>query len=739
MIAQELEENIQFAFRDARDRNLEYVTVEHLVLVLLDSREVIPMLKALGANRRSLREDLERYLQQVPRHSRGEVEPRPTPGFQRVIRRAIEQAKEGGSKAVTGINVLYSVHHEPESYSSRILDRRSVTRAGVSSWMRRRLESSMERPSKIQEVADEEEELTTNLSLAAAEGKIERPFCRRDIVDAVLRVLLRKYKCNPVLVGEPGVGKTAIVHTIAHEALGNDVPKALSGLAIHEVNVASLVAGTKYRGDFEARLKKLIATLAQKPGALLFIDEIHTLVGAGSVSGGTLDAANILKPALVNGTLRCIGATTQAEFTRVFAKDAALTRRFQKIDVAEPSTDEAVTILREFKPRLENHHGIPIGDGSIEASVRLSDRYISSRCLPDKAIDLLDEAGASAALDGEPGTITPALLRRTVAKISGMPPDAVGRDERKDLRNLERLLSRSVFGQQEAVDILAPAVRRARFGISEPGKPIGSFLFAGPTGVGKTEMAKALAEALGVKLLRFDMSEHMERHTVSRLIGAPPGYVGFEQQGMLTDRISQHPHCVLLLDEIEKAHPDIFNILLQVMDYGSLTDNFGVKADFRHAVIIMTTNAGAQEWAKNPLGFSENEVKTDESAAIDRLFAPEFRNRLNAVVHFSPLPRQVARKIVTSEIAKVATRLLTDRGIKLTVSSRMLKWLLDNGLSESFGARPLKRLLETKILDAIADEESRSEIKHGSIISIDLAGEDEVKVERLEEAAADVA
>ena len=733
MIAQELEENIQHAFRDARDRRLEYVTVEHLVLILLDSREVAPMLRHIGANRRAIRSDLERYLQQIPRLSREDIEPRPTPGFQRLIRRAIEHAKDGGIKAVTGINVLYSVHLEPDSYTSRTLERRNVTREQVSRWLRRRLESRIEKAETQQQGAsEEEEELTMNLSLAAAEGRLERPYCRSEIVESVLRVLLRKYKCNPVLVGEPGVGKTAIVHTIAHGALGDGFPQNLGGLAIHEVNVASLVAGTKYRGDFEARLKKLIATVSKKPDTLLFIDEIHTLVGAGSVSGGTLDAANILKPALVNGTLRCIGATTQAEYTRVFAKDSALTRRFQKIEVPEPSEDETITILREFKPRLEEHHKIPIGEGAIEASVRLSSRYLSNRALPDKAIDLLDEAGASASLAGNFREISPDLLRQTVAKISGMPPEAVGRDERRDLRNLERTLSGNVFGQQEAVKTLAPAVRRARLSISEPGKPVGAFLFSGPTGVGKTEMAKALAESLGIKLLRFDMSEHMERHTVSRLIGAPPGYVGFEQQGQLTEKVSQHPHCVLLLDEIEKAHSDIFNILLQVMDYGSLTDNMGVKADFRHVVIIMTTNAGAESWEKNPLGFSEGERKGEELSSIERLFSPEFRNRLNAVISFSPLSRQVSRKVVANEISKVETRLLTERGIKLTVTQSLRKWLLDNGLSTVFGARPLKRLIDSKVLDAIADEEARKEIKPGSEVIIDIDGDDRIKVERLE-------
>ena len=730
MIAQELEENIQFAFKDARDRQLEYVSVEHLVFALLDSREVIPMLKALGTDRRSLQQSLENYLEsRIPRMSNLEAEPRPTPAFSRVIRRALNHAREGGIKSVTGVNVLLSVHHEPESFAARFLERYGVTKAKVNNWLRRQQETLKHKTAESPETSDDDE-LTVNLTAAAAAGRLEQPYCRQAIVDAVLRVLCRKYKSNPVLVGEPGVGKTAIVHTIAHYALKTGLPKALTNLKIHEVNVSSLVAGTKYRGDFEARVKKLIASMAKQPGTLLFIDEIHTLVGAGSVSGGALDAANILKPALVNGSLRCIGATTYVEYARVFARDAALSRRFQKIDVPEPDHAEATTILREFKSRLEAHHGIPIDSAAIGAAVRLSDRYLTSRSLPDKAIDLLDEAGATAAMAGTPERITTELLDKTVAAISGMPAEAINRDERKELRNLERHLQRNVFGQQQAINVLAAAVRRARLGITNPGKPVGSFLFAGPTGVGKTELAKSLAAALGVKLLRFDMSEHMERHSVSRLIGAPPGYVGFEQHGLLTEQVARHPHCVLLLDEIEKAHPDIFNILLQVMDYGSLTDNVGARADFSHAVIIMTTNIGAIAWEAPPLGFGEAESGGEELTAINRLFTPEFRNRIDSIVRFAPLARTVARKVVTRELTKIATRLLTERGVKLVVSNALRKWLLDNGLSKSLGARPLQRLIDTKIVDAIVDEETRKPIKPGTKLQLDYTTDGTVVVTR---------
>ena len=752
MIAQELEENIQFAFRDARDRQLEYVTIEHLVLVLLDSREITPMLNQIMADRRTLRSDLEAFLEsRVPQMHpslQQQREPRPTPGFSRVIRRAISHAQEGGIKSVNGINVLASVHHEPESFAARFLDKHGATRIRISSWLRANTgkgsgpyppastrhshSSSGSTPSMAQPAAEsaEEEELTTNLSAAVADGTIEVPFQRKGIVDSVLRVLCRKYKCNPILVGAPGVGKTAIVHSVAHLAHQGEVPAILKSLIIHEVNVASLVAGTKYRGDFEARLKKLIASIERQPNALLFIDEIHTLVGAGSVSGGALDAANIFKPVLADGRLRCIGATTHSEFSRAFAKDAALTRRFQKIDVPEPSLEEAELILGGFKQRLESHHGFEIEDGAVGVAVRLSDRYIASRCLPDKAIDLLDEAGASAVLGGEDKSITARLLSRTVARISGMSSEAVERSERQELGELERSLRSHVFGQDAALDALSRAVRRSRLGIGEPASPVGSFLFAGPTGVGKTETAKTLASTLSLELLRFDMSEYMEQHSVSRLIGAPPGYVGFEQRGLLTEQMQRHPHCVLLLDEFEKAHPSIFNVLLQVMDHGALTDSSGERADFRHATIIMTTNAGADAWERPALGFAHPEPSGGEAEAITRLFSPEFRNRLTGVIKFNPIGRATARRVITREIRQLAKRLDAERGISLKVGAKLRSLLLVEGFSPTQGARALKRAIDRLIVDCIVMEDARSQIEPGAELKLECGANGEVAAAR---------
>lgn len=723
MIAQELEENIHFTFKDARDRQFEYVTVEHLLWVLLDSKEVSRMLRQVDWDQHALRELLENFLHgRVPRNvDNGEQEPRQTPSFSRVIRKAIRHAKDGGRKDVTGIHVLVAIYSEPESFAAQYMLRCGLTKPKLTEWLRQDSEARRQDHARSGELFDKDDEgLSTNLSRAALDGRLDRPYARTAIVESVLRVLCRKYKSNPILVGEPGVGKTAIVHSLAHLAKdGTALPPALRNLQVHEVNVAALVAGTKYRGDFEARLKKLITALATKKSALLFIDEIHTLIGAGSVSGSSLDAANILKPALANGTLRCIGATTYTEYARVFERDAALARRFQKVEVPEPSHAEAVTILQEFQPRLEKHHQVKFLPGTLADAVRLSARFISGRSLPDKAIDLLDETGASAALAGTPSRISTRLLDRTVAKISGLPPTAIQRDERKSLRNLERTLGAQVFGQQDAVAELANAVRRARLGINQPNQPVGSFLFAGPTGVGKTEMAKALAGALGINLVRFDMSEHMERHSVSRLIGAPPGYVGFEERGQLTEQINRHPHCVLLLDEIEKAHPDIFGILLQVMDHGSLTDNLGRRADFRHVVLIMTTNAGAETWDRPPLGFGEDEPEGDELAIISRLFTPEFRNRLDNIIRFAPLDKQVARKVVARELNLLATRVARERGYAIKLTQRLRNWLLDNGLSRSFGARPLQRLINRTVVNALVNEEAATPVPAGTRLLFD--------------------
>lgn len=723
MIAQELEENIQFAFKDARERELECVTVEHLLMVLLDTKEVTRMMRQVDSDRRKLRSLLEEFLQKrVPRRQTGRSEPRQTPGFSRVIRKAIAQAKENDRTTVTSVDVLIAIFTEPESFAAHFMDKCGLTKNKLSAWTRRsRDQRRRERKSNSELFSKDEEDLTLNLTRAALDGRLDMPHPRAEIIAGTLRVLCRKYKSNPVLVGDPGVGKTAIVHSIAHLAANEPerLPASLRNLQIHEVNVASLVAGTKYRGDFEARLKKLVAALSAEPRSLLFIDEIHTLIGAGSVSGGSLDAANIFKPALSNGTLSCIGATTQSEYARVFEQDAALSRRFQKIEVPEPEHAEAVSILREFKPRLEKHHAVQYAEGALADAVRLADRFISSRSLPDKAIDLLDETAAAAALAGGPFHITDKELGQTVARISGMPPAAIERDERKVLRALENTLGQRVFGQTEAVNELSHAVRRARLGITQLNKPIGSFLFAGPTGVGKTEMAKALADSLGVQLVRFDMSEHMERHSVSLLIGAPPGYVGYDSGGQLTDQINRHPHCVLLLDEIEKAHPDIFNILLQVMDHGQLTDNTGNRADFRHVVIIMTTNAGADSWEKVPLGFGLEEAEGDELAAVQRLFAPEFRNRLDKIICFAPLDKTVSNRVVARELRELTARLKAERGYQLKISAAAKRWLRDHGFSRTFGARPLQRLINSTVIDAIVNEDAQTEIATGELLKVD--------------------
>ena len=714
MIAQELEENIQFAFRDARERQLELVTVEHLLLALLSSREVSTLLNDLNANRRALGDDLEHFLKRVPRTGTGRDNPRPTPGFSRVLRHAMTHAKD---KPVTGVNVICSVYAEPDSFGARFLNRHGVTKPKVNAWLRRNQIAKTETKTDTSEETGEE--LTFNLTAAAAAKRLEQPFCRDTIVNALLRVMCRKYKSNPVLVGEPGVGKTALVHTVAHLLAAGKAPAALKNLSLHAVDVASLVAGTKYRGDFEARLKKLLHFVASHPGTVLFIDEIHNLIGAGSVSGGSLDAANILKPALADGSLRCIGATTHTEYARVFVRDGALARRFQKIEVAEPTHTETVSILAGFKPRLEKHHGVHFAPTAMDAAVHLADRYLTNRCLPDKAIDLLDEAGAEISLTNQSRKIGPAALERTVARLSGLPAKAIKRDDRVALRNLERTLGRQIFGQPQALSALAAAVCSNRLGFADPERPVGAFLFAGPTGVGKTETARALAETLAVKLLRFDMSEHMEAHSVSRLIGAPPGYVGFEQHGQLTEQVNRHPHCVLLLDEIEKAHPDVFNILLQIMDYGKLTDNSSNQSDFRHAIIIMTTNAGADAWERPPLGFAAQDNSDEETASINRLFSPEFRNRLSEVIRFTPLEHDVARKIIARELDKLAGRMLAERGIKLFVKAGMRAHLLAEGFSPANGGRALQRIINKHLISTIVSAETRRKIPVGASIEID--------------------
>ena len=759
LIAPELEENIQFTFRDARDRGLEHVTIEHLVLCLLDGRDVRPMLRGLAVDRRGLRQDLERFLEQrVPQRNSG-GEPRPTPAFARAIRRALDQGKNGGARQVTGIHVLYAIHHEPESFAARYMEKNGLTPRRVASWMDtaqeqqhvlQRRRSALRGPRLEDRAAERrggglpheegEEEglessarlrdlgLTAELTSAARDGKLERPCGRDALLDSVLRVLCRRYKSNPLLLGAPGVGKTAVVHALAHRIAAGDVPPALQDMEILEISIGGLVAGTKYRGDFEQRLKRLVEHVAQHKRALVFLDEFHALAGAGAVAGGALDAASILKPYLASGKMRCIGATTHAEFARHLAKDASLLRRFQRIEVPEPSVAEAETILATFTERLETHHGRAIAPDAVPAAVRLAQRFLPQRRLPDKAIDLLDEAGAAAALAGSDAPIDAAALSRTVARMSGKSAAAIERGSSSSLNRLGSELSRRVFGQADALAALTKAVRRSNLGVGGTAKPIGSFVFAGPTGVGKTETARALADALGYDLVRFDMSEYMEGHSVARLIGAPPGYVGYEQRGLLTERVDRQPHCVLLLDEIEKAHADVFNMLLQVMDYGRLTDTMGIATDFRHAVLIMTTNAGAEAWDKPPLGFAAGAPAGEELSAVERLFAPEFRNRLSDVIRFLPLDAAVTRKILELELRRLAASLLAEHGVRLAVRPALKKRLLRDGFSASFGARPLQRLIESVIVDGVADAHLRGELRPGGDVVADLAADGSARI-----------
>ncbi|MCY4325182.1 MAG: AAA family ATPase [Betaproteobacteria bacterium] len=734
MIAGELEENIQFTFRDARERGLEFVTTEHLLLVLLDSSDVGIMLDSLKADRVGLRNDLEDFLaKRVPKASQPGAESRPTPGFQRVIRRAAAEAKNLNCD-VTGLCVIASIYNEPESFGAQYLVRRGINRKRIGVWLRTRaLNATATTQTQIGEGAETTAAagLTRNLTAAVMRNEIEKPRPRQDIEQALARVLCRKYKSNPILVGDPGVGKTAIVHALAHQVAVGEVPEALADLQIHEIQVSSLVAGTRYRGDFEARMKQLVGEISRHPNSLLFVDEIHSLIGAGSVSGGNLDAASILKPALVNGTLRCIGATTPAEYARIFAKDSALARRFQKIQVPEPSDEEALAILRELQPRLEKHHGIRYREDALDSAVRMSRRYLSNRSLPDKAIDLLDDIGAARSLAGASAPVTSKIVAGAIAQMSGLPASAVAVDDRSALRRLERSLAERVYGQPEAVAALAKAVKRARLGFATPGRPIGSFLFTGPTGVGKTALAAALAEALGLQLLRFDMSEYMEKHSLSRLIGAPPGYVGFEQAGQLTEKVSGNPHCVLLLDEIEKAHPDIFSILLQVMDYGTLTDNAGQAVDFRHALVVMTSNAGASDRDRAPLGFVKQAAgDSSEQQDLKRLFSPEFRNRLDAQISFASLAPDVAGRIVAKELAGLGSRLEAERGLKVSFAKDVIELLLEVGFSESMGARPLQRTINSLIVDAIVEADLGRRARPGTRMVVSAPG-GQVKIERM--------
>lgn len=750
MIAQELEVSLHMAFVEARQQRHEFITVEHLLLALLDNPSAAEVLRACSANIEELRKSLTHFIKENTPTVGGtdEVDTQPTLGFQRVIQRAIMHVQSTGSgkKEVTGANVLVAIFGEKDSHAVYYLHQQGVTRLDVVNYIAHGIKKSDppepakpgENPSASEGEKDEGdgkgsplEQFTQNLNHLAREGKIDPLIGREMEVERVIQVLCRRRKNNPLLVGEAGVGKTAIAEGLAWRITQGEVPEVLSDAVVYALDMGALLAGTKYRGDFEQRLKGVLKALKDQPNAILFIDEIHTLIGAGAASGGTLDASNLLKPALSSGTLKCIGATTFNEYRGIFEKDAALSRRFQKIDVVEPSVEQTVEILKGLKSRFEDHHNVKYALNALQAAAELSAKYINDRHLPDKAIDVIDEAGAAQRIlpkSKQKKTITRAEVEEIVAKIARIPPASVSVDDRAKLKTLDRDLKSVVFGQDEAIDALAAAIKMARSGLGKPDKPIGSFLFSGPTGVGKTEVAKQLAYILGIELIRFDMSEYMERHAVSRLIGAPPGYVGFDQGGLLTEAVTKKPHAVLLLDEIEKAHPDVFNVLLQVMDHGTLTDNNGRKADFRNVIIIMTTNAGAETMQKSTIGFTTKREQGDEMADIKRLFTPEFRNRLDAIVNFRALDQEVILRVVDKFLLQLESQ-LAEKKVEVTFTDALRKHLAKKGFDPLMGARPMQRLIQDTIRRALADELLFGRLVDGGRLTVDIDDKEEVALD----------
>ena len=751
MIAQELEVSLHMAFVEARQQRHEFITVEHLLLALLDNPSAAEVLRACSANIDDLRKSLVTFIKDNTPQVAGseDVDTQPTLGFQRVIQRAIMHVQSTGSgkKEVTGANVLVAIFGEKDSHAVYYLHQQGVTRLDVVNFIAHGIKKSdPPEPVKSGETQAEAEEssergdksspleqYTQNLNQLAKEGKIDPLIGREYEVERVIQILCRRRKNNPLLVGEAGVGKTAIAEGLAWRITQKDVPEILAESIVYSLDMGALLAGTKYRGDFEQRLKGVLKSLKDKPNTILFIDEIHTLIGAGAASGGTLDASNLLKPALGSGALKCIGATTFTEYRGIFEKDAALSRRFQKIDVLEPSVEQTIDILKGLKSRFEEHHGVKYALGALQAAAELSAKYINDRHLPDKAIDVIDEAGAAQRIlppSKRKKIISKAEVEDIVAKIARIPAANVSNDDRGKLKTLERDLKNVVFGQDKALDMLASSVKMARSGLGKGDKPIGAFLFSGPTGVGKTEAAKQLAYIMGIELIRFDMSEYMEQHAVSRLIGAPPGYVGFDQGGLLTEAITKKPHCVLLLDEIEKAHPAIFNVLLQVMDHGTLTDNNGRKADFRNVIIIMTTNAGAETMAKATIGFTNPRESGDEMADIKRMFTPEFRNRLDAIVSFKALDENVILRVVDKFLLQLEAQ-LADKKVEVTFTDKLRKHLAKKGFDPLMGARPMQRLIQDTIRRALADELLFGRLMDGGRLTVDLDDKDESKTDVL--------
>ena len=739
MIAQELEVSLHMAFMDARQKRHELITVEHLLLAMLDNPSASDVLKSCGANIEKLRTDLVDHIEEHTPIVDGsdEVDTQPTLGFQRVIQRAMLHVQSSGKKEVSGANVLVAIFGEKDSHAVYFLHQEGVARLDIVNFIAHGI-------SKVAETSDNEEPVsggdtevksnkgletyTINLNKLVAQGKIDPLIGRDSEVERLIQILCRRRKNNPLLVGDAGVGKTAIAEGLAKKIVENDTPEILRGMVIYSLDLGALIAGTKYRGDFEQRLKDVLKLLAEQDNAILFIDEIHTIIGAGSASGGTLDASNLLKPALANGNLKCIGATTYQEYRTVFEKDHALARRFQKIDVDEPDVATTISILKGLKSHFEKHHNVKFSSSALISAAELSAKFINDKQLPDKAIDVIDEAGAAQRIlpkAKQKKLIGSKEIENVIAKMARIPAQNINKDDRSALKTLERDLKAVIFGQNKAIDCLSSAIKMARSGLGSDNKPIGSFLFSGPTGVGKTEVAKQLAYILGIELVRIDMSEYMERHSVSKLIGAPPGYVGFDQGGILTESVNKNPHSVLLLDEIEKAHPDVFNILLQVMDNGFLTDSNGRKTDFRNVTLIMTTNAGAEALSKASFGFTHSKKSGDEQEDIKKLFTPEFRNRIDAIVSFAALDNDIILKVVDKFLIQLESQ-LHDKKVDATFTPKLKEFLAQKGFDPQMGARPMARLIQDTIRKALADELLFGKLISGGEIEIDISEDEEI-------------
>jgi ATP-dependent Clp protease ATP-binding subunit ClpA len=748
VLSSELEICLNEAFQSAREARHEFMTVEHLLLAIVDTPKVREILRACGADVARLRKDLKDFIDQTtPRlKDDDDREVQPTLGFQRVLQRAVFHVQSSGKKEVTAANVLVAIFSEKHSHAAYLLSMQDVARLDVVNYISHGLSKveDRDRSEKSDEPAagpDGErsepdggtalEKFTTNLNKLAMEGRIDPLIGRRLEIERTVEILCRRRKNNPLYVGEAGVGKTALVEGLARMIVEDKVPEVLSDSTVYALDMGALIAGTKYRGDFEKRLKGVLSELKKNPGSILFIDEIHTVIGAGAASGGVMDASNLIKPALANGELRCIGSTTYTEYRGIFEKDHALARRFQKVDITEPSVQETVDILKGLRTRFEEHHGVKYADDALVAAAELAARHINDRQLPDKAIDVIDEAGARLRLkpEGErEELVTTQMVEDVVARIARIPPKNVSTNDKDTLRNLERNLKLVIYGQDPAIESLAAAIKMSRSGLGDQRRPVGSFLFAGPTGVGKTEVTRQLAIALGVELIRFDMSEYMERHTVSRLIGAPPGYVGFDQGGLLTEAINKHPHSVLLLDEVEKAHPDVFNLLLQVMDHGTLTDNNGRKADFRHVIIVMTTNAGAFEMNRPSIGFTQQDHTSDGMEAIKRLFSPEFRNRLDGIISFNGLDARTIQRVVDKLLVEVEAQ-LEQKGVQLHVDDAAREWLARKGYDPKMGARPMARVIQESIKRPLAEELLFGRLAGGGHAFVTVGADDQLKVE----------